>query len=448
MKTIFIKAHLHQPQYIKCSINDHFVSRIAVPFASFYANHIKEDVMINALQHVLNDFPIFAGVLIKKEGELYIDCNNQGVSLSVVHDRGSLLKQLSWLEKLKLSTFIEPIHPSKAIKKQMPVLTIKLSYFCDGMAIGYCCHHSIADMSTFMAFLKAFSFCVQEKSYLKPHIVPDREGYLHDCFNKFKEKIYFPSCLKRLNIRDILSFVKQFCSSKRGAYFYFTQDEMNSLRSALSAAVKQKLSHNDVLCAHLLHVIGQCRKDKNLVHNASIVTNIRSLLEMPSNTLGNYCGTVWIQNSKQSTPEALACAVHVNVKKYFPSNPAGIQDFIQTHGGMKNILKCVPFEFLPSFKNLIISNCAYYNTYSIDFGMKAPYLLLPLGILPRPDRASPWVSVMVKGFHNRGVLVALVLPSSIMKRLTTPASLEKIHQYRTQISREDAAILEQFSWCK
>ncbi len=90
---MLVKALEHYPKLVKCSLNDHFVFRAAVSVIFFYRQHIPAEIITKALQHVLKDFSIFAGVLIKHEHQLYIDCNNQGVQVNIVHTEKFLFQE-------------------------------------------------------------------------------------------------------------------------------------------------------------------------------------------------------------------------------------------------------------------------------------------------------------------------------------------------------------------
>jgi hypothetical protein len=445
MQSLLIKAHQHSPKLIKCSIYDHFAARVPVSVAFFYPKHISQELIINTLKHVLNDFPIFAGILIEKEGQLYIDCNNQGVAFQTVHSEGSLFDELSRFQKLKSSKFVDIINPKVVLKKKKPLFTIKLNYYKDGIVIGYCWHHSLGDMSTFMEFLKALSNSAKGTNYPSPLIVDDRESYLEDSINTphRNDKSASGISLKLLSVLDILSFIKHLYAFKKNIYLYFTESEIENLKSTLSILSEKKLSRNDVLCAHLLNIIAQCRKDNAPIHQTSLIFNLRSRLGMPLNALGNLLNSVSIKYCKTLSIDALASTIHLAVKNFMPENPKAVLDFISKNGGIENVSRIIPQEFLPKNKNLVISNWSNFDVYSIDFGIAKPYLFLPVGEAP-----CPWVSCIVEGFENKGLLVALALPYGIAKRFTASTMLEKLHAYRASaISTEELSIIKQNSWC-
>jgi len=441
---MFVKAlqEKNQKLRITCSVNDHIASHAAVSVVFFYPKPISPKTIIHALENVLNDFPLFAGVLIEQQGQLHIDCNNQGVLVKEVYENCSLFQQLSSFDKTTPSTFVELITPSKTVKQQGPLLTIKLSYYTDGMAIGYCWHHAVGDMSSFMVFLKALSAFAKNQSYSSPIIIKDRERYLQEFVRQSKNILTNTPQLKYISWMDTFRFIRAFFSWKKAVYLYFTHNEVESLRSALSEQVGEKLSRNDVLCAHVLNTLAQCRDDDASEHYASIVTNIRPRIGMSLQVLGNYIGAVTIKSTQRDDIYSRARNIHASVKNFKPDNPSQVLDLIQKNGGIKNIKWMLPPLFSPQYKNLIITNWSNFNVYSIDFGVVSPYLFLPTGEAP-----IPWLSCIVEGFNNTGLLVALVLPSSVAEQLTQPDVLEQIHHYRGQLSPEDEHILLKNPWC-
>ena len=104
---------------------------------------------------------------------------------------------------------------------------------------------------------------------------------------------------------DICRFAIQVYSPKRTVYLYFPEDEIASLRDAISNRVGRELTRNDVLCAHLLDVMARCRSDHAKEHHASVVVNFRRRIGMPSNVLGNYVDAIALKYAKPLAVEAI-----------------------------------------------------------------------------------------------------------------------------------------------
>ncbi|MCE5316130.1 MAG: hypothetical protein LLG04_02035 [Parachlamydia sp.] len=419
MTEYLIKALQHHPLLIKCWLTDHLVLRTPVPVAFFYREPIPVEKIIDSLGHVLSDFPLFAGRIVKRQDQICIDCGNQGVQLRTLHVEGSLFQQLAQFEKLE--DFVDLVDPW-----QGPVLTMKLSYFSDGMALGCCWHHSVGDMSSFMEFLKALSAFATGKSYQTPCLVKDRESYLEPWLQPWlSQEAAEKHCrLKRLSPLDILRFLKQIYSPKKSVYLYFTQQELEALRQNLGST----LTRNDVLSAHLLNLLACCRTDQKPIHNASIVLNFRKRIGMPQNALGNYVDAVPLQIPQPQEVSVLAHAIHAAVHNYGPEtvkrHPS--LNLIEKFGGLWQIQRILPTDYLPHHRNLIITNWSNFDVYSIDFGLAKPHLFLPVG-----RALIPWVCCIAEGFDNQGLLAVLLLPSKVAKRLASPLMQEEVHKYRT-----------------
>lgn len=436
MQHFLIKALQHQDRIVKCSLTDHFVFRTPVPIVFFYPQIIDSNRIIRALQHVLHDFPIFAGVLFKMKGRLCIDCNNQGVSVTISHSPLSMLQQLANFPTIPSTTFVDLIDPYKTVKKRSPVLTIKINYYIDGMTIGYCWHHSIGDMATFMELLKAVSAYAQGKSYQKPLIVEDREQYLQQWQEPADQCTH--SGLKRLTFIDVFRLAKAAISPKRFLFMYLSENEVASLRDTISEQSGIKLSRNCAVCAHLLDLIAQCRSDEAQAHHASVIVNYRKRKNMPLHLLGNYVDSLALKFPKPVSVDMLAKTIHSALNNY-NFHPSETLDFVEKNGGIRKINRMIPSQMLPQNKNLFITNWSKFGVYSIDFGVASPCMFLPTGKIP-----FPWIACIVEGFNNNGLLLTLALPRNEAKRLNSSAMQDKVHKFRR---REDAVNLEYNSWC-
>ncbi|HSX11470.1 MAG TPA: acyltransferase, partial [Chlamydiales bacterium] len=293
METKTVKALRHERKIIECSVRDHFTFRMPVSVVFFYPQFVDPIVLTRALEHVLGDFPLFAGVLVKKDGQLYIDCNNQGVSVTSASVKLPFAHSLTRLPNLPANTFVDLLNPFTALRQQQPVLTIKISHCPDGTAIGYCWNHVIGDLSSFMELQKALSAHILGKTYEKPIIPENREPY----FLRWEKELpptQGPSKLKRMKMGDMFSLLKAIYSPKRNVFIQFTQDEVTAMKATLSEQAGCKLSRNDAVCAHLLHLLAQCRTDQSETHYATIPIDFRRHAGIPQNTLGNCVDAVML----------------------------------------------------------------------------------------------------------------------------------------------------------
>jgi shikimate O-hydroxycinnamoyltransferase len=415
--SFLVQASQPSPQRIKCALSDHFAFRSPISMVFLYREHISKELLIESLKIVLNDFPIFAGILTEDAGDLYIDCNNQGVKVTVAHAKDSLLRSLD-LKKINSTKFVTAISPNRDLKQKNPLLQIQLTYYDDGMVIGYCWHHSVGDMHSFMNFLKALSLAAQKKAYPSPIIPTDRSGYLEkwlaqkNISSHARQKI---SPLTRLRLFDFARLLTSLCIPQETVYLYFSDETISHLKKSYSEKAGQKLSRNDVLCSYLLDALKSCCPQKTKTSHLSMLVNMRPRLGMSSDLLGNYVDLVTVPTEDPHLIIQNALAINSAVRHYLGDHFQyfAMKAFVEKNGGIKKIGSIMPEKMLPKHRNLTISNWSNFGVYSIDFGIQPPYLVLPLGRSP-----LPWVSCIVEGFENKGYLVTMVLPSKIAKKMT------------------------------
>jgi hypothetical protein len=401
-----VKASHSKHKLIKCALTDHFVSHIMARIAFVYKQFIPSSVIIHSLKKVLSDFPVFAGVLCKKLNQLHIDCNNNGVEVRIVNHKKKLsdLQQIDQYKKL--------VKNPNATKLNVPVLYIQLNYCKDGMIIGYCWHHSIGDMTTFMAFLHALSNYAQGKSYSIPPLIVDREAYLQQ-FNHKNSIQENNDPLKMISFMDVLQFIKQKFSPRQKLCFHLPEDYITKLKTTVETNANTTLSKNNIICSFLLDNLKSSRFDEKNNFNSSIIINYRKRIGMSELALGNYLDVLSIAYKHNDNINTLALQFNEKLKKYVDErfNPTIVLNFLNKIGGFKNINKVLPYEFLPKNKNFVITSWLNFNIYSIDFGVIKPYLFLSL--LNQP---LPWTCSIVEGFENKGALVSVDLPSHIANK--------------------------------
>jgi shikimate O-hydroxycinnamoyltransferase len=163
VEKFLVRAEHHISQIVTCSIFDRLIQNLPVSVVFFYRKSIESDVLVNSLQKVLSDFPIFAGTLKNINNDLCIDCNNRGILFSVVRADLTIDRILDEFPKIEKQKLVDLINPKQTISSQSPVMTVKLTYSaCGGMVMGICWHHSIGDMHTFMQLMKASAILIME----------------------------------------------------------------------------------------------------------------------------------------------------------------------------------------------------------------------------------------------------------------------------------------------
>lgn len=425
---MYVQALKHKTQIIKCSETDHMVSNIPVSVVFFYQYQLDQKTLLSGLQQALNDFPLFAGTIKRIDNDLYINCNNNGVSLSVTQHDYPIMEVLQQLfDKTLQMTLFDIIDMKTVISMQTAVLKIKVNYFSDGgMCLGICWHHAIGDMQTFMCFMKAFSNIIAGKNNdEKPLIVEDRLQYLTKQLKKNNNNNPGIRYLKHIDLVKFAFYMFFKAKDKVEQQFYFSKNELQRMKQAFLEKNGSTLSTNDALCAHLFTIITEC--DPNIRSRyLSIAINYRSHTGMPKNMLGNMVTSINIFCPKQETAINIAKKIRHAVNCFADQH---LDYFTNSHlitqnGGIANISRFIPKGLDPIRGTLLVTNWSKFGVYDIDFGHAAPFYFT------KKSAIMPWMSSIIEGFSNNGLIFTTNLPSIIANRLVSEKMLAKIHEYR------------------
>ena len=441
-KTFLVQANNHTPQVITCSITDKLLRNFPVSVVFFYRKSIDYNLLVDALKKILSDFPIFAGTLTNINNNLCIDCNNKGILFSITKEDCTLEQVLNELLTIKKEKLVNTINPKNAISSQSPTMTIKLTYFtCGGMALGICWHHVIGDMHTFMCLMKAWSNTVKKKEYLLPLIVKERDKYLEENFKNHDNGI--PGVIY-LNTRKLLKLVFYLLFPARNQIalqIYFSENELKNMKQDFLAKTEQNLSTNDVLCAYLFSIISELDSSQE-PKQLSIAVNYRSRINLPQNILGNFISIISVTSNQILDPFQLAKDLRTSLENFqsLHVNFWSTKKFIEQNGGIRKIDRFIDTNIDPFKKNLLITNWSNFGVYNITFGESEPIYFTPFG-----DSPFPWLSVIVEGFSNNGLVYSVALPSKLAKKLIQEDNLRKIHKYRDQ-KEVMPELIEKFRW--
>lgn len=411
-----IQASNHEPQEIKCTFVDHFLVTMPIPVVFFYHRTIPSELIIESMRSVLSNFPIFAGTFLFRDDQLFIDCNNQGVRVKIVHSPARML------DRFQKGSYVDPLYPKK---KGSPVLSVQLNYFADGMAIGFVWNHALGDMATFMAFLKALSACAKNQSYSSPLILKNRDDVTQG------KKECGEGQLKQMNLFDTLRLLKEVITPQKNTQIYFDAEEVDRLRNSLCHDLGYKISRNTAICAHLFETLSRAEAGRK---SATIAINFRSHLKVVPNSLGNFVTSAMISLEHSPFLQTIAASIHESITNFKPDF-FDLTTLIEKVGGPRKIRRLIPKFLLPQAKNLLTSNWTNFGAFSIDFGVEAPFLSLPIGKSP-----LPWVMNIIEGINNQGLLISLCLPSAATRRLLHPQHIHHLHRFR---SHSEPALPEQ-----
>ena len=425
---LLVTAKKHTPKLIKCSVTDKLLSAIPVPVVFFYRQEIPINNLVEALSQVLIDFPVFSGVLDNVNGDLYINCNNQGVLFSIAKSNKRIDDILHSSPDSIAKHLVDLVNPKKAKSKKTPIFTIKATCFaCGGTAIGVCWHHAIGDMHTFMYLMKAWSDRMNHREYEKPLIVEDRDEYSESTLDSANNHHDNPG-IRYLQGKELIRFMLYMifrARNKREVKFYFSVDELSNMRKEYSEKAGIQLSRNDSLCAHLFGIINEIdvfTPDRLL----SVVVDYRRRTSLPLELLGNYITT--LRFSERQNPDSNILAENIrksvndfqNQFDYFSSKKYLLQ---HPHGNQLDrfIAKAID----PLNRALLITNWAGFGVYDVSFNGARPFLFTPIGAFP-----FPWLTSISEGPENQGLIYNANLPNRLCDKLVQKDSIQRVHQYQ------------------
>lgn len=422
-----VRANQKTSQVITCSTTDCLVNRFSISAIFFYREKLPSKLLIAALEKVLASFPLFSGRLKIVEGNLLIDCNNKGAQFSL-HSKGySLAWALDNLSQVRLYQLVNTIDARKALASQRPILSIRLTHFaCGGTALGVCCHHSIGDMRTFMNFMKAWSAAVNGTPYSPPLVIENRNAYLQE---KLASNENVLSNVRHITIGELLKLTAYVLTTARkqtSVKLYFSDSEIANMRQVFSEKAGQRLSRNDVLCAHIFSLITRLDnydKDRYL----GIPVDYRSKTGLSENLLGNLMDTINISVPKNACPFEVAKSIRKGINSFETDHLSVMPThrYVEDNGGVKKSQRFVSKSVDPIRRAISITNWSKFGVYDIDFLDAKPLYFTSVDYSP-----VPWIFIIVNGFSNQGLICSANLPTKLAQRLKQPDSLKRLHQYR------------------
>lgn len=428
-ENFLVQANCFTPQTITCSLTDQLLKNLPVPVCFFYKNSIDQQTLIESFKTVLNDFPVFAGILKSVNGQLNIECNNQGVPFCVEKNSHALNQIIEDLPKLNNNSFINTFDAKKAIANQTPILTIKLTYFaCGGMAIGVCWHHAIGDMHTFMQLMKAWSNVFNDRAYELPLIVKDRDVYLQTHLKPNRKTTPNVRYLSIGESLKLLIYKPIAARTKTVLRFYFSDLELKTMQQVFSQASGETVSKNDALCAHIFSLISKLDSGNDNRY-LSMAVNYRARENLPDNILGNFISGINILHHRESEPFQLAKNLRMAVNQFqrLHMDFFSTKEYIEQKGGKGKIDRFVNISIDPLKKTLLVTNWSQFGVYDVIFGDAQPFYFSSFSNYP-----FSWLSSITNGFSNKGLIYSIHLPTKLAKKLMMEENLQAVHKYRNK----------------
>lgn len=417
-----LEADNHKPgERVKCSYFDH-KEKYTVPLGFFYKKSIDPNVLRSALEEALNDFSLFAGRSTVEDGEIYFEDTNQGINFAVEYHDCTLSEAMRNVHdpKDEITLLDDDMLGRPKEEGQIP-LSVKLNYFEDGgmcVALAWC--HILGDMVSVMGLLQAWSAIVEKKEYELPLIVPDRHQYL-------KENL--DDCGKQEGSLDWFnpeSFAGPEEVKVRALNYYFSEEELQTMKQAIGKEVDVAISKNDALCAHLMSILAK-HDTQNDGRHFNYTINYRERMGLPKNLFGNMISSVTLHLKPNATKNELAKQLRESLNQYqekhfdYWANAR----FVAENGGIENIDQFALGKFAPFKGDLFMTNWSKMGVVSIRFGQEQPQFITML--------APPFLPGLLNVFDGpsgKGLIFYLCVQDRVADQLTKESVLKEIHQYR------------------
>ena len=133
----------------------------------------------------------------------------------------------------------------------------------------------------------------------------------------------------------------------------------------------------------------------------SILINYRARTKLPRNILGNFVSCISILTHPRVDPFQLAQDLRASVDNFqrLHMNVFSTKKYIEQNGGVKQIDRFMLTSVDPLKRALLVTNWANFGVYDLTFGDSELLYFTPFG-----DPPLPWLSVIVEGFSNNGLI--------------------------------------------
>ncbi|MGW4383767.1 acyltransferase [Kitasatospora sp. NPDC004531] len=419
-----VRAGRPGPGPVRCSVGDLLLADLPVSVALFYDRPLDADALAAGLARALDRLPEFAGRLrTAADGDLWIDTDDSGVPFTVADAPHTLTEAFDRMA-LPAGGLIDHVRAAEARRERLPLLTARLTRLADGACVlGLSWHHAVGDMHTFSLLLRTWSACTEgtEPPALAP--TPDRELQLAahlPATDGGVPSLRLPDPEEAAELRRAVATAGL---ANRTVQIWFAPDELRRLRAALAAEAGRRLSVNDALCAHLLHVLREL-DGHDQEQTLTLPVNLRRPLGLPDGALGNLLGEIRLPWRPGTTPARYAAELRAAVESFTEEHLAARSnlEFLRRIG-RERVTDCVPAGFDPARRTLTVSSWCRLGLTDLPLAGVRPVAFSPAATLQ-----LPWSSWLVEGPGGEGLLYTLVLPARLAAKLR--GARELLHAHR------------------
>lgn len=412
---------------VKCAFTDILLQKLVVPAVFFFPGPLDEQALRAGLTQALERIPLFAGRLREAGDSLLLQCDNSGVPWSSAASELSLDEAIAALAAEQAPWLVQEIDPGRALRARGPLFTVRLTRLRDGgAALGLCWHHPIGDMHSFMLLMRAWSAAVEGRPLPEVLLVEDREAWLvrYDAPGGTTRP-----ALRRVGAGELLRLIPYMAWTARRktrVEAHFTAEEIDAMRGQLSAAAGQRLTANDVVCGHLMELVGSLDAVQR-TRMLDIAVNFRSRVGLDPRLLGNLVAPMEIACNPGDDAARIGARIRHGVDHYLDEHLSlhASLTYIAEHGGTKQLGRCLPNAFDPLNRTLLVTNWSHFGVYDVAFGGQTPVHFTPTGGSP-----APWAAWLVEGRGNRGLFLSAYLPRELAARLNSAEGKVRLHRFR------------------
>ncbi|RKE18926.1 acyltransferase [Streptomyces sp. TLI_171] len=420
-----VRAGRPGPGPVRCSVGDLLLADLPVSVVFFHDRALDPDTLADGLARALDRLPEFAGRLrTTEDGDLWIDTDDSGIPFTVADAPYTLTEAFDRMA-LPAGGLVDHVRAAEARRGDLPLLTVRLNRLTDGgCALGISWHHAVGDMQTFATLLRTWSACTEGTPLPEVDRAPDRDLHLdahlpaEDCGTP---ALRLPDPAETAELRRAFAAATL---ANRTVQIWFAPGETERLRAGYSAEAGRRLSANDALCAHLLHVLREIDGAQDEEQTLTMPVNLRRVLGLPDGALGNLLGEIRLPWRPGTTPARYATELRTAVEE-FTEKHLSVRSNLRflDSVGRRRVGDCIPVGFDPARRTLTLSSWCRLGLHELPLAGR-----LPVAFSPAATLQLPWTSWLVEGPGGQGHLYTVVLPTRAAAKLRSAGEL--LHPHR------------------
>ncbi|MCC7382192.1 MAG: hypothetical protein IT384_10200 [Deltaproteobacteria bacterium] len=404
------------------STHDRLLQHAPISVAFFFEGTLDAVVLAGALAQALERVPVFAGRL-SPGARLEIACDGSGAAWSTARSGRTLAQVLDAVERGEALELVDMVDTRKARAERGPLLTARLAHLADGSSVlGVGWHHSVGDMHSFMLLMRAWSEAHQGRPATEALVVEDREGYLRQRVPRGGSTRPGLRVLSALDRARLVPFALWTLKRMQTMRVAFAPAEVAALKTALSEECGQRVSTNDAICAHLLEVVASF---DGRARALALPINFRKRAGLDERLVGNLLSFLVLPGVRAERASATAARLRAAMNRFSEDHLDyhSTVDFVAARGG--RLKDCAQLSADPLRPTLLVTNWTRFGVYDLQLGGHRPVHFTPVG-----DAPLPWLSGLVEGQRNEGLLWFAQFPRRLTGLLASPEGQRRLHRYR------------------